>query len=716
MGRYLNNEEISRLSGLTQPSLTFIRMDDPALSRDLLSRIRQNTGTAGGVFQPLNENLVAGSALIRDIYGNDALVLRIIEPREIYRQGVNTTVQVILIFLAGGLFLGLGVILLLDHVVLKRIGSLALQVHEIGQSGHSDHPVFVEGDDELSGLAREINRMLNTIEQVQQKVQVSETRFRELAEQLPLVIFEMDLNGDLNYVNKTGVELFGINEEMIQAGINIRRYVSAENFEQMHQGLSVVMSGAKSPGEIYSLRQLNGELMQAIVSTSLIRRDGRITGFRGIVLDISERVRLESALTQSEEYLQTLIQSIRVGIIVIDAKTHIIIDVNPAALELLGTVKDAVINQPCHNVICPSEQGRCPITDLNQTVDDTERTLLTADGREISIIKYVVPVMLHGKLCPLETFIDNRYRKQIELKLAESEEKYRALAENSADILFSIDVSGSFTYISPQVSRYGYSPQEILGKEIRQFIHPDDQVQILNNYRNEIHDRLSISSTFRIIDRKGVLHWIEENSNIKRDPDGNPTGMVGVLRDVTDRVRAEEALRQSRERLENILRASPVVVFETDPGGHLVFASDLWERLIGYPFETMKGLHYSDVLHPDDRNRVAQDIKARDWAPGPAGNELRIIRPDGSVVWVFEQSVAVFNPDGCIRGYVGTITDITQRKKMEEALAENEEKYRALTENTGDILFSVDMTGRFTYVSPQINKISSIRRILTMLN
>lgn len=91
------------------------------------------------------------------------------------------------------------------------------------------------------------------------------------------------------------------------------------------------------------------------MSTSLIRRNGRITGFRGIVLDIFERVRLESALMQSEEYLQTLIQSIRVGIIVIDAKTHIIIDVNPAALELLGTVKDAVIDQLCHNVICPSE-------------------------------------------------------------------------------------------------------------------------------------------------------------------------------------------------------------------------------------------------------------------------------------------------------------------------------------------------------------------------
>ena len=74
--------------------------------------------------------------------------------------------------------------------------------------------------------------------------------------------------------------------------------------------------------------------------------DGRLEGFRGCGIDISERVRLEEALTESEEYLQELIRSIRVGIIVIDTQTHTIIDVNPAALEMMGTTKDAVINKP----------------------------------------------------------------------------------------------------------------------------------------------------------------------------------------------------------------------------------------------------------------------------------------------------------------------------------------------------------------------------------
>ncbi len=707
MGRYLDTEEITRLAALTLPSLTLTRIDNPVLSPSLISRIRNTPGSAPGIIQQLNEDQISGSALIRDIYGNEALVLQITETRDIYHRGIDTTMQVLLIILAGGLFLGLVVIILLDREVLKRIGSLALQVNKIGKSGSTVDHVVIEGDDELSELSTEITRMLKTIEQTQQNVQISEARFRELAGLLPLIIFEMDTVGVLTYVNEAGVEIFGVTEQKIMEGINIRHFLSPDNIEQMQQGLSAVMAGAKSPGMIYTLKQLDGNLMRAIVHTSLIHRKDKVTGFRGVVFDITERIRLEEALIESEEYLQTLIKSIHVGIFVIDAKTHIIIDANPVALKMIGTTKDAVINQLCHKVICPAEAGKCPITDLSRKVDNAERTLLTIDGREISIIKYVAQVILHGKPCLLETFIDNSYRKQIELKLAESEEKYRALAENSADILFSIDVHGIFTYISPQVSRYGYSPHEIVGKGFKQFIYPDDQAHVLNNYHQEMHNCLSITSTFRIVDNQGAIHWIEENSNIKRDEQGNPTGMIGILRDVTDRVHAEDALWQSRERLENIFRVSPVMVFETDPAGNLTFASDLWEQFIGYPFETMKGRHWTEVFPPDERIHLAKDMTTESPDQGITSAETMFFRPDGSVMWVLSQSVTVYNLDGSIRGHVGTITDITERKNIEKILAESEGKYRALTENTGDILFSMDMTGNFTYLSPQINKYGS---------
>ena len=583
MGRYLDKAEISRLADLTRPSLNFTRTDDPLLSPGLVSRIRADSGSSPGTIQPLDGDRIGGYALIPDIYGNEALVLQITEGRDIYRQGLNTTMQVLLIIILSGVFLGLVVIILLDRFLLERMNSLASQVYTIGRSGSATEHVKIDGDDELSGLAAEINRMLDTIEQAQTKVQASEARYRGLAENLPLIIFEMDTSGSLLYVNKTGVEIFGVTDDRIAEGTNIRYYLSADNIEMMQRGLAAVMAGSKSLGEVYTLTRTDGDLMRAIVYTSLIYREGKIAGFRGIVLDISERLKLEEALKESEE-------------------------------------------------------------------------------------------------------------------------KYRALAENSADIIFSVDITGTFTYISPQVTRYGYTPDEILGNGMQQFIHPDDRGKILDNYRREMQDESSISSTFRVVDKAGDLHWVEENSNIKRDTHGNPAGMVGIIRDVTDRVKAEEALRESRERLENILRASPVIVFETDPVGNLLFASDLWEQLIGYPFETLKGRHWSEVLHPEDKDRIAQEMRTQSREHGITGTEARIIRPDGSVSWVFGQSVTVYNQDDHIIGHVGTITDITGRKKIEEALLESEEEYRALTENTSDVLFSINMAGIFTYISPQVNK------------
>ena len=308
MGRYLNKAEISKLAELTRPSLAFTRTDDPALSPGLVMRIRENNGSAPGIIRQLNGDKIAGYALIPDIYGNDGLVLQITETRDIYRQGLNTTLQVLLIIILSGVFLGLVVIILLDRFLLERMRSLALQVYTIGRSGSATEHVKIEGDDELSGLAAEINRMLETIEKTQAKVKVSEARFRGLAENMPLIIFEMDITGNLLYVNKTGVEIFGITEEMIARGTNIRYYLSPENIGMMERGLAAVMSGGRSLGETYTLKRLDGSLMRAIVFTSLIYQEDKVTGFRGIVLDITKRLKLEEEIKKLNQDLEVRVR------------------------------------------------------------------------------------------------------------------------------------------------------------------------------------------------------------------------------------------------------------------------------------------------------------------------------------------------------------------------------------------------------------------------
>ena len=178
-----------------------------------------------------------------------------------------------------------------------------------------------------------------------------------------------------------------------------------------------------------------------------------------------------------------------------------------------------------------------------------ESTLLTRDGRAIPIIKYMVPVMLHGKPCLLGTFIDNSYRKQIEMKLAESEENYRALAENSADILFSMDMSGNFSYISPQINKYGFLVDEITGKPIRSIIHPEDIARVENDMSRELEKGAQFHSTFRILDKWGNVHWLDVNGTLRLDQSGKPIGIYGVLRDDSERKRAEDAIELANKKL-----------------------------------------------------------------------------------------------------------------------------------------------------------------------
>jgi diguanylate cyclase (GGDEF)-like protein/PAS domain S-box-containing protein len=118
-----------------------------------------------------------------------------------------------------------------------------------------------------------------------------------------------------------------------------------------------------------------------------------------------------------EERTNAILDSIHAGIILIDAETHKIIDANPEALKLMGAPKDQVLNNICHNYICPAELGSCPITDKGQNVDNAERVLLTMGGDRIPILKTVVSVNINGRANLLETFSDITELKLLQKKL-----------------------------------------------------------------------------------------------------------------------------------------------------------------------------------------------------------------------------------------------------------------------------------------------------------
>ena len=138
-----------------------------------------------------------------------------------------------------------------------------------------------------------------------------------------------------------------------------------------------------------------------------------------------EREPTEKALRESENRLKTILESVQTGIVIIDSETHRIVDVNPVASKLIRAPKEQIIGSLCHRYICPAEKGRCPITDLGQTVDNSERVLLTASGEQCPIIKTVVPVRLGGRTHLLESYVDITERKRTEEALRQSEKELK---------------------------------------------------------------------------------------------------------------------------------------------------------------------------------------------------------------------------------------------------------------------------------------------------
>ncbi|MDD5679196.1 MAG: PAS domain S-box protein [Kiritimatiellae bacterium] len=169
-------------------------------------------------------------------------------------------------------------------------------------------------------------------------------------------------------------------------------------------------------------------------SAPLISADGNHFGRIWFFHDITERKRAEEALRESEEQLKNVFDSVKTGILVVDSSDLRVLEANQTASEMIGLPKNEIVGKICHNFVCPAQEGKCPIKHLGQTVDNSERALLTSDGRSIPILKTVVPIALRGRKCFLESFVDITERKWAEDALcqakADLEKAYRQLQES----------------------------------------------------------------------------------------------------------------------------------------------------------------------------------------------------------------------------------------------------------------------------------------------
>jgi len=287
-----------------------------------------------------------------------------------------------------------------------------------------------------------------------------------------------------------------------------------------------------------------------------------------------------------------------------------------------------------------------------------------------------------------------------------SEEVYKLITENITDLVAMCDLEANFNYVSPSYQHVlGYESQELLGKPIYQKVHPEDLQKIKDLIRERYGVFEPAPAVFRMQHKKGHYLWFESHGRIVFSPEGAPAGAVFNTREITDRKRMEETMKESEERLKSIIDVSFDGIIIHDQG-KIIFSNEKAGRFVGYEANELIGMKLIDLIVPEDREDVQRNIEMTSENPDFAiePRERRIIRKDGEILDIENYSrPTVFQGK---KARIIAFRDITERKKAEKALVDSEERYRFITENATDILWTADFEGNFLFLSPAYETIS----------
>ena len=411
--------------------------------------------------------------------------------------------------------------------------------------------------------------------------------------------------------------------------------------------------------------------------------------------------KVENKLKENENYQKTIFSAIQTGIIVIDTETKKIIDLNEVAAKHIGAKSSEIIGHICHKYICPADKDKCPIIDLKQKVNHSERILIDIDGNKIPIIKNVVPINLNGRECLLESFIDIEEHKKAEKELQLASLYNRSLIEASLDPLVTIGADGKVTDVNKATETVtGYAREEIIGSDFSDYF--TEPIKAKEGYLEVFSEGFVKDYPLEIQHREGHITPVLYNASVYRDEFGRVAGVFAAARDITVHLKAEEDLKQSEVKFKSLIYNSSDLIRILDKNGIITFDSHSSSRILGYPEDYFLGKNPLDYIHPDDIKRVKTDLDEvyNNKNPGTP-TEFRIKKIDGTYLSVESVSKNMFHIPG-IEGIVITTHPIQQRKEMENALRESEEKYRTLFDEDPDYTMLLERNGAILDVNNAI--------------
>lgn len=283
-----------------------------------------------------------------------------------------------------------------------------------------------------------------------------------------------------------------------------------------------------------------------------------------------------------------------------------------------------------------------------------------------------------------DIFASALMRKRADEALRESEERFRQLTENVDAVFWVFSLEEQQTlYISPAYEKiWGRSLQSLYEGNTASWldsIYPEDRTLVLD-YLERYNQGEQVEQIYRINKPDGSVRWIRDRAFPVHDPQGTRYRMAGLAEDITDRVEAEQALRESEERFRQVVENIDTVFWiRTAQAQKILYISPAYERIWGRLRQSLyeNDQDWLNSIHPDDQLQITSLVERQYWVE-PSETVYRLIRPDGTVRWIHERLFPVYDAQGNYYRTVGFADDITARKQTEDALRESQAKLSAI--------------------------------------
>jgi two-component system sensor histidine kinase/response regulator len=308
--------------------------------------------------------------------------------------------------------------------------------------------------------------------------------------------------------------------------------------------------------------------------------------------------------------------------------------------------------------------------DFNHMLEEIERR-----DAALTEARDTLEIRVEARTRELES--ENTERRRVEQVLRERSNFLNTLIASSPMAILVANETDKIELINPAFETlFGYTREESMGKKADELFGGERSRAEIALHRKEMYSQKTIHKTSQRQRKDGHFVDVEIHAALLII-EGQVQGFLAVYQDISQRLEAEKAIRESEEVFRSLSAAAPIGIFRTDAQGQWLYANQRWAEMSGRPVEDALGSKWIEALHPEDRERAREEWHNRSMLGAEVESECRYLTPSGIVKWIHRHAKALRAADGTVQGYVGVIEDITERREVAQRMMEAKEAAEA---------------------------------------